>query len=102
MIETPRWDLTLFKVHFGLLTLKGYTKGEHVPRFEAITHNTRSLGCGGVMEKFPDIITRLAAMTDRFTTALDCVDVAFIPDGILDQSFRCPPRSAPPGSVGLT
>ena len=28
MIETPRWDLTLFKVHFGLLTLKGYTKGE--------------------------------------------------------------------------
>ena len=23
-------------------------------------------------------------MTDRFTTALDCVDVAFIPDGILD------------------
>ena len=28
MIESPRWDLTLFKVHFGRLTLKGYTKGE--------------------------------------------------------------------------
>ena len=26
MIEKPRWDLTLFKVHFGLLTLKGYTQ----------------------------------------------------------------------------
>jgi hypothetical protein len=36
MIETPRWDLTRFKVHFGRLTLKGYTKGEHVLRFEAV------------------------------------------------------------------
>jgi len=27
VIEKPRYDLTLFKVHFGLLTLKGYTKG---------------------------------------------------------------------------
>ena len=46
VIETPRWDLTLFKVHFGLLTLKGYTKGERLLRFEAVTHNTRQLGCG--------------------------------------------------------
>ncbi len=52
MIEKPRWDLTIFKVHFGLLTLKGYTKGEHVLRFEAITHNTRSLGLGRALEKF--------------------------------------------------
>jgi len=37
MIETPRYDLTLFTVHFGLLTVKAYTKGEHVLRFEAIT-----------------------------------------------------------------
>ncbi|MGH3804221.1 MAG: hypothetical protein ACRDTD_29610 [Pseudonocardiaceae bacterium] len=26
LIETPRYDLTLFKVHFGNLTLKAYTK----------------------------------------------------------------------------
>jgi len=26
VIERPRWNLTLFKVHFGLLTLNGYTK----------------------------------------------------------------------------
>ena len=24
-------------------------------------------------------------MVDRFTTMLDCVDIGFIPDGILDQ-----------------
>ena len=85
VIERPKWNLTLFKVHFGLLTLKGYTKGEHVLRFEAIVHNTKTLHTGRVLEKFPDIVSRLAGMVDRFTTMLDCVDVAFLPDGILDQ-----------------
>jgi len=85
VIETPRHDLTLFKVHFGLLTLKGYTKGEHVLRFEAIVHNTGALGVGRALERFPEIVTRLGAMVERFCTALDCVDVGFIPDGTLDQ-----------------
>ncbi|MGB7982725.1 MAG: hypothetical protein WCF36_18240 [Candidatus Nanopelagicales bacterium] len=85
VIERPRWNLTLFKVHFGLLTLKGYTKGEHVLRFEAIVHNTKTLHTGRTLEKFPAIVDRLAGMVDRFTTMLDCVDVGFLPDGILDQ-----------------
>ena len=85
VIEKPRWNLTLFKVHFGLLTLKGYTKGEHVLRFEAIVHNTRALRTGRVLDKFPAIVARLAGMTDQFTSMLDCVDVGFLPDGILDQ-----------------
>src|SRR5664279_2169728 len=85
VIERPKWNLTLFKVHFGLLTLKGYTKGEHVLRFEAIVHNTKALHTGRVLEKFPVIVAKLAGMVDRFTSMLDCVDVAFLPDGILDQ-----------------
>ena len=85
VIERPQWNLTLFKVHFGLLTLKGYTKGEHVLRFEAIVHNTRTLHTGRVLENFPAIVARLSAMVERFTSMLDCVDVAFLPDGILDQ-----------------
>ena len=85
VIERPRWNLTLFKVHFGLLTLKGYTKGEHVLRFEAIVHNTRTLHTGRMLEKFPAIVARLASMVDRFTSMLDCVDVAFLPDGVLDE-----------------
>jgi len=48
-------------------------------------HNTQALHTGRVIEKFPAIVTRLAAMVDRFTSMLDCVDVAFLPDGILDQ-----------------
>ncbi len=61
VIETPRYDLTIFKIHFGLLTLKASTKGERVLRVEAITHNTKDLGCGRVLDKFPDIVTRLQA-----------------------------------------
>jgi hypothetical protein len=85
MIEKPRWDLTLFKVHFGLLTLKGCTKGEHVLRFEAIVHNTKQLRCGRVLERFGEIVGRLAGMLERFTTTLDCLDVGFLPDDTLDQ-----------------
>jgi hypothetical protein len=84
VIEKPRWDLTLFKVHFGRLTLKGYTKGEHVLRLEAVVHNTRQLGCGRAIGKFPQIITRLRGMAERFCTTLDCVDSCFLPDGTLD------------------
>ena len=85
VIETPAWDLTVFKVHFGLLTLKGYTKGERVLRFEAIVHNTKQLRRGRALEKFPEIVARLAGMARRFCTALDCVDTGFIPDGTLDE-----------------
>jgi len=95
VIERPRWNLTLFKVHFGLLTLKGYTKGEHALRFEAIVHNTRALHTGRVLEKFPAIVDRLGAMVDRFTSMLDCDAVGFLPDGILDQ----PPS---PSTIGAT
>jgi hypothetical protein len=85
VLETPRYGLTVFKVHFGLLTLKAYTKGEHVLRFEAIVHNTKDLGTGRVLDKFPDIVVRLADMADRFCTVLDCVDLGFLPDGTLDR-----------------
>lgn len=83
-IETPAYDLTKFKVHFGNLTLKGYTKGERVLRFEGIAHNTKDLRCGKTLDKFAPIVTRLGQMVEEFCTALDCVDVGFIPDGLLD------------------
>jgi hypothetical protein len=85
VVERPAYDLTLFKVHFGNLTLKAYSKGERVLRFEAVVHNTRDLGCGRVVAKFPEIVTRLTSMLERFLTTLDCVDVAFIADQTLDQ-----------------
>ncbi|GEM_PF-1435896 len=83
--ETPARDLTVFKVCFGLLTLKGCAKGAHVLRFEAINCNTRQPGCGRALERFPQIVARLAGMCQRSCTALDCADTGFLPDGTLDQ-----------------
>ncbi|MGH3673455.1 MAG: hypothetical protein ACRDSH_22980, partial [Pseudonocardiaceae bacterium] len=45
----------------------------------------RQLRCGRVLDKFPDIIGRLAEMVERFATTLDCVDTTFIGDQLLDQ-----------------
>ncbi len=85
VLETPEYDLTVFKLHFGNLTLKAYTKGERVLRFEAIVHNTRDLGCGRVVARFSKIISRLADILERFLTTRDWVDVAFVSDETLDQ-----------------
>ena len=79
------YGLTWFRVRFGLLQLKAYTKGEHVLRFEATVHNTRELHCRRSLEHFPEIITRLAGMAERFATTLDCADITFIADGTLDE-----------------
>jgi hypothetical protein len=84
-IETPVYGLTVFKLDFGRLTGKAYTKGERVLRFEAIAHNTAELRCGRMLDKFPEIVTRLAGVAERFCDTLDCVDVGFLGDGILDQ-----------------
>ena len=92
-LERPAWDLTIFKAHFGLLTVKAYSKGERVLRLEAITHNTKALGVGRVLDRFGDIVTRLGQICDRFDVVCDCVDTAFAPDGILDELPR-------PGQVG--
>lgn len=88
VIETPRYDLTWFKVAFGRLAVKAYTKGEHVLRFEATAHNTKDLRVGRALDKFPDIVARLAGITERFCTAVDCVDVGFLTDQTLEELPR--------------
>ncbi len=85
VIETPHYGLTWFRIRFGLLQLKAYTKGEHVLRFEATVHNTRELRCRRGLDNFPEIIARLAGMAERFATVLDCADISFIADTTLDD-----------------
>ena len=85
VVENSRYGLTWFRILFGKLQVKAYTKGEHVLRFEATVHNTRELRCKRGVENFPDIIGRLAGIASRFATALDCADVSFIADSFLDQ-----------------
>jgi len=85
VIENSQYGLTWFRVRFGLLQLKAYTKGEHVLRLEATVHNTKELRCRHGLDNFPEIITRLGGMADRFATTLDCADISFLADGTLDE-----------------
>ena len=68
VVETLAYDLTVFKIHFGNLTLKASTKGEHVLRIEVTVHNTHELRCGRVVARFPTIVARLRGMLERFMT----------------------------------
>lgn len=84
-LEKPVYSLTVFKLHFGKLTLKGYTKGERVLRFEAIAHNTKELGCGRVLAKFPTIVARLNGVLERALRTFQWLDRAFVADDTLEQ-----------------
>jgi hypothetical protein len=84
-VERPTYDLTIFKLHCGKLTLKIYTKGERVLRIEAVVHNTEELRCGRSLEKFPQIVAEAKGILQRFMDALSCIDQCFIADDMLEQ-----------------
>lgn len=85
VVERPQYNLTIFKLHFGRLTVKMYTKGERVLRAEAVVHNTKVLRCGRSLPKFPQIVTELRQILYRFLNALDCMDSSFISDDTLNE-----------------
>jgi hypothetical protein len=85
VVEKPAYNLTVFKLHFGKLTVKLYTKGERVLRVEAIIHNTKALPYGRSLAKFPEIAHHLKEVLERFLNILHCVDQAFIADDTLDN-----------------
>src|SRR6201987_2175319 len=94
-VEKPSYDLTIFKLHCGKLTLKIYTKGERVLRIEVVVHNTGALQCGRSLEKFPQILMLASDILQRFMDALSCIDQCFIADSILEELPA-------PSSVGKT
>lgn len=85
VLEKPVYNLTVFKLHFGKLTLKVYTKGEHVLRIEVIVHNTKELGCGRAIAKFPAIVARLRGILERALWTFQWVDRAFVADDTLER-----------------
>jgi hypothetical protein len=100
VIEKPRYGLAWFRISFGMLQVKAYTKGEHVLRFEATVHNTKELRCRRSLDNFAEIITRLAGMAGRFAAALDCADIGFLPDGMLDE-LPLPAQAGPRRTAGV-
>jgi hypothetical protein len=82
--ERPRYNLTVFKIHFGLLTLKLYTKGANVLRCEVIVHNTKALSLSRALTNFPAIVAQLKAILYRFLDHLQSIDACFIADDTLE------------------
>jgi hypothetical protein len=72
VVERPAYDLTVFKIHFGKITAKIYTKGERVLRIEIIVHHTKELHCGRSLPKFSEIVLRLKEILNRFSLPDKC------------------------------
>jgi len=85
VVETPTYDLTVFKVHYGKMTLKIYTKGARVLRVEVIVHNTREYRWGRSLSCFAEIVTRLREILERFLNAVGCMDACCVSDETLEN-----------------
>jgi len=88
--EKPAHDLTVFKIHFGMMTIKLYTKGESVLRSEAIINNMRRMSLNRKrlrrgLDHFPEIVTFLRDCLIRFLNELQAVDLAWINETELDD-----------------
>jgi hypothetical protein len=77
-------DLTVFKLHFGKLTLKLYDKGDRVLRVEIIVNNIEELRCGKRLEKLPGMLERLQSMVVEFLGVVQAAHLSFLDGQQLD------------------
>jgi hypothetical protein len=86
-IERPTYDLTVFRVRCGALTVRLYTKGERVLRAEALLNNARKLPGQPPysLPEFPRLIAVLRRVLDNFLNNLSYVDRCFLSDGLLES-----------------
>jgi hypothetical protein len=84
-VETPEYDLTIFKVHAGALTLKMDTKGERVLRCEVIAHNVRKLQEGNSLARWVPVVRHLNEVLKRFLEVVHCADAATLDDGVYES-----------------
>lgn len=93
VLERPTYDLTVFKLLFGGITLKMYTKGERVLRTEAVVERIDRLKCGRTLDHFVLMIDKLSELLATFLNHLQCVDMPWVAPDQLDAM-------AHPGQVG--
>ncbi len=84
VIDQSAHDLTVFKLHFGKLTLKLYDKGDRVLRVEIIVNNIEELRCGKRLEKLPGMLERLQAIVVEFLGVVQAAHLSFIDGQQLD------------------
>jgi len=84
-IEKPDYNLTIFKIHFGKLTLKLYDKGERVLRSEVVVHNAKELKCKRSVSNFQEIVSKLNVIMNSFMDNLCYTHVSLLNDGSFEQ-----------------
>lgn len=84
-IEKPDYNLTIFKIHFGKLTLKLYDKGERILRAEIVVHNAKELKCKRSVGNFPEIIRKLNIIMNSFMDNLHYSHVSLLNDGSFER-----------------
>lgn len=84
-IEKPDYNLTIFKIHFGKITLKLYDKGERVLRAEVVVHNAKELKCKRSVSNFEEIVNKLNVIMNSFMDNLCYTHVSLLKDGYLEQ-----------------
>lgn len=84
-IETPDYNMTIFKIHFGRLTVKLYDKGERTLRAEVVVHNTKDLKCKRGVESVGEIVEKLETIMRSFLSNLEYAHVATISQTGLEE-----------------
>lgn len=84
-LEKPDYNLTIFKIHFGAITLKLYDKGERTLRSEVVVHNSKALKCKRGLDSFTEIIQKLQQLMQTFMNGLQYAHVSLIGEGDLEK-----------------
>jgi hypothetical protein len=84
-VQAQSYDLTVFKIKWGNLTLKIYDKGSRVLRIEVTVHNAKELRCGKMLDKLPVLLERMREMLVRFLATVQAAHVSFLDEGAFER-----------------
>lgn len=85
IVQASRYDLTVFKLQWGNLTLKIYDKGARVLRIEVVVHNAKELRCGKVLDRLPVLLERMNTMLVRFLATVHAAHLSFLDQGAFEH-----------------
>jgi hypothetical protein len=100
-VQTPDYNLTVFKIHLGKLTLKLYDKGERTLRAEVVAHNTKELGCKRSLEYFEAMVVKLNELMSSFINNITYAHAAIIDDGTMENLSK-PVQTGKARLAGIT
>jgi hypothetical protein len=100
-VQTSDYNLTVFKIHVGKLTLKLYDKGERTLRAEVVAHNTKELGCKRSLEYFEAMVVKLNELMGTFINNITYAHAAIIDDATMENLSK-PVQTGKTRLAGIT